>query len=408
MVPFSLEALLAALDDVDGLALQVHQNFKPIYCTRDYARIFGFESPRDFLNLNSILEIVPIEHHEEAKQRYQFAMENGFSDPLQIKSQKPNGETIWIRVQDQLMHHGSKSYMLTFIEDISNEVSRQEQLTEANIKQKRAYEELKVLQRKLIEQEKIASLRNVVVGVAHEINTPLGVVMTSVSCIQEQMRQIQQAYENKNLTDQNFKSFLATLSQTSELMERNLGRTAELVNNFKLVATVKGDKECVRLNLASFISDIAKTYSNELNRRNIQLNLQLQESRHEINTYPDIWAHIVSNLINNAMEHGLSAVERGEISMILEQDKDGIQLTLKDNGVGMSEDIRKMAFDPFFTTKRGNTFTGLGLYITYNLVTQSLGGVIDCVSAPGKGCEFSMHIPVAHLNVKAGQAVTNA
>jgi len=394
MVPFNLESLLAALDNVDGLALQVHQNFHPIYCTRDYARIFGFASPSDFLNLKSILDIVPVEHHEAAKERYQLAVEQGHSEPIQIKSQKPNGEVIWIRVQDQLMHHGSELYMLTFIEDITTEVKRQELLEEANLKQKEAYEELKILQSKLIEQEKIASLRNVVVGLAHEINTPVGVAITSVSCIRERAAAIRQSYENQSLKGQDFGDFLSTVDEVTELVERQLSRTSELVNNFKLVATVESDRDCVHLNLASYIRDIANTYATELEQKSIHLDLQLQEPWQSTKAFPKVWAHIMSNLINNAVDHGLNQMEKGQISISLNQEQDKIEFSLRDNGIGMTEEVRKMAFDPFFTSKRGTTFAGLGLYITYNLVTQSLGGTIDCLSSPGKGCELKIHVPL--------------
>lgn len=396
MVPFSLESLLAALDGVDGLALQVHQDFKPIYCTRDYARIFGFDSPDDFLTLPSILDIVPPEHHDAAKQRYQLAVKEGYTEPLQIKSRKPDGEVIWIRVQDQLMHHGSQVYMLTFIEDISGEVQRQEQLSVANLKQKEAYQELQELQGKLIEREKIASLRNVVVGFAHEINTPLGVAVTSSSHIKSLSSDIRKAYETRCLTSQELGDFLDTLDQANEMMERQLSHTSDMISSFKLVAAEETENDCVELNLAGYLRDVISTYTKKFKRHNIHLHIDLQSPWPSSFDYPTVWAHVMSNLIDNAIAHGFNQSGDGEVTISLKKVGDTVEFMFKDNGVGMSEDVRKMAFDPFFTSKRGSACSGLGLYIIYNLVTQTLGGTIDCQTAPDKGCEFRIRVPSNH------------
>jgi signal transduction histidine kinase len=114
----------------------------------------------------------------------------------------------------------------------------------------------------------------------------------------------------------------------------------------------------------------------------------------EINSYPGVFSQIITNLIINSITHGFENIEKGEIEINIKTEKKILFLIYSDNGNGISKENLKKIFEPFFTTKRGKGGSGLGLNIVYNLVTQKLGGKIDCTSTPGQGTTFMIKLPL--------------
>ncbi|GAA5214404.1 ATP-binding protein [Corallincola platygyrae] len=253
-------------------------------------------------------------------------------------------------------------------------------------------DELKTTQAQLVESEKMASLGNLVAGVAHEINTPIGVGVTASSYLEDRIKQLEQKFNEKSLTQRHLQEFLADAQHSTQLLNTNLHRAAELIASFKQVA-VDQTSEIIRdLNLKSYIEEVI---------RSLQPKLKRQEPNFHIHCPSDLVLHcragalsqVFTNLIMNTLIHGFEETESGDIFIDVSINNQHVVIGYKDSGKGVSpENLRKL-FDPFFTTRRGHGGSGLGTHILYNLVTQSLGGTITATSPAGEGLSYTMVLP---------------
>lgn len=247
-------------------------------------------------------------------------------------------------------------------------------------------------QAKLIESEKLASLGRLVSGLAHEINTPLGIAVTSSSHCTSELNRVQKLYRDETLDEEDFAQFLASLDDGLGLINANLNRAATLVHNFKLSGSIHTASEDEQFELRSCIDLTLKS-------------LQPLLKKHEINCLlasgPDITLHsspgaiaqIITNLITNSIHHAFHHTIDKQIDIEVDQSPAQITIRYHDNGCGIADDIRPKIFEPFFTTARRTGGSGLGLAIVYNLVTQKLKGEIVIDVDQSAGASFSIAIP---------------
>jgi len=264
-------------------------------------------------------------------------------------------------------------------------------LQEANRRLLEAIDELHRTQSELIESEKMASLGRLVAGVAHEVNTPLGVGVTAISFLSAQLRAIQNALE-RGLSAGEVRTLLASAQAAGTMAENNLLRAAELIRSFKQVAVDQATGDIRTINLQAYLDGILKSLHPALRKTNHQVLVDCSPII-EVSTRPDALYQIVSNLVMNSLLHAFPDKDAGTIRIsVLPQDQ---QLTLRyeDDGVGMDAHVADRVFEPFFTTKRGRGGTGLGMLVAFNLVTQALGGRISLITQPGKGVRFDIVLP---------------
>jgi len=252
---------------------------------------------------------------------------------------------------------------------------------------------LKSAQKQLIESEKMASLGELVAGVAHEINTPVGVGVTAASFLKDETNNINKKYISNSMTKADFDEYLTCSLQTTDMIFSNLQRATELVKSFKQVAVDQTVEEHRLFSVISYIEEVLLTLHPRLKKTHHTIEVS-GERGVEIDSYPGSFSQIVTNLIMNSVIHAFDDEDAGHISIHIERSEDQVILTYTDNGVGVDEENLAKIFDPFFTTKRGFGGTGLGMHIVYNLVTQQLKGVIKCESHLGKGIKFIITIPV--------------
>jgi len=252
---------------------------------------------------------------------------------------------------------------------------------------------LKSAQKQLIESEKMASLGELVAGVAHEINTPVGVGVTAASFLKDETNNINKKYLSNSMTKVDFDEYLACSLQTTDMIFSNLQRATELVKSFKQVAVDQTVEEHRLFSVISYIEEVLLTLHPRLKKTHHSIEVS-GERGIEIDSYPGSFSQIVTNLIMNSVIHAFDEEDTGCISIHIEKDNDQVTLTYTDNGIGVDEENLAKIFDPFFTTKRGFGGTGLGMHIVYNLVTQQLKGVIKCESHLGEGVKFTITVPV--------------
>jgi|GEM_PF-3100561 len=248
-------------------------------------------------------------------------------------------------------------------------------------------------QEQLIESEKMASLGGLVSGVAHEINTPLGVSLTAASHFQESARELQAAYERDELSEDRFERFLADAGQTAQIVLANLDRAADLIRSFKQVAVDQSTESARPIELKSYLETSVASLKPELKAGRHRVEIDCPDDI-VIETYPGLIAQILSNLVLNSARHGFGTdISGGEIRIDCAEDGDSVTVSYSDNGKGMAPDVLKNAFEPFFTTARKEGGSGLGLSIVYNLVTHKLQGKLTCESTPGQGVRFVISLP---------------
>ncbi len=270
---------------------------------------------------------------------------------------------------------------------------------EARLKLQASLEQLHLAQNQLIESEKMASLGALVSGVAHEINTPLGVGLSGISQIEHEVKKLEGNYSDQTLTEEAFRNYISTTKQLVTTIRDRLNNAVALVRSFKNISVDQHFEDIREFNLKTYSDDLLLSLQNQLKSRKITV-VNSIDSNMIIESYPGIFSQILSNLILNSIKHGFEDDSYGTSENLIKISIDTINDTLvlhyEDNGKGITDAIEKRIFDPFFTTKRGQGGSGLGLNVVYNLVTQKLGGTLDIVrvSPHGLGFTIVLNIPV--------------
>lgn len=283
----------------------------------------------------------------------------------------------------------SKPYNSTVIKAKINAFNR---MRVAHQQLKTTLEELELSKNRLVQREKMASLGELVAGVAHEVNTPIGIGVTAISHLRGLINTLKAKLDNAELDVEYLESFIDQANEGVAITENNLHRSADLVKSFKQVAVDQSSQKNRNINLLQHINEIL-----------LSLRPQLKKSNHEIYVNCDeslccecdagAFTQVVTNLIMNSIIHGFEEKTNGHITINIHQDDNDIQLLYHDDGCGIPESHLKSLFEPFFTTKRGKGGSGLGTHIIYNQVTQALGGTIGVNSVVGEGSTFKIIFP---------------
>ena len=259
-----------------------------------------------------------------------------------------------------------------------------------------ALAQLQEAQTQLIQTEKMASLGALVAGVAHEINTPIGISVTAASHLLAATKVIKSATASGTLKRADFEEFMDDAMESADILLRNLERAANLVQSFKRVAVNHSDEGISSFDLHEALADLVLSVSPECKRHGIACILDC-ESGINMHSFQGALDQIVTNLIVNALRHAFERgtdPPRGTIWITARRLNENVELKITDNGAGIKAELLPRIFDPFVTTKRGEGGTGLGLHIVFNLVNYRLKGRVEVSSSEGSGAEFRCEFPV--------------
>ena len=258
---------------------------------------------------------------------------------------------------------------------------------------KQSLDTIQKTQEQLVQSEKMAAIGGLVAGVAHEINTPIGIAVSAASHLEDKTGEFVKKVESKKLKRSELDSYAKTASDSSNLILKNLSGAVKIVQGFKQVAVDQTSGERREFKLKAYIEDVL-----------LSLKPKLKKTRHRVivncpddltlYSFPGALSQIISNLVMNSLIHGFEGIEEGEISFDATEDNGYVLLTYRDNGNGMAEKTLSKIFDPFFTTRRSQGGSGLGMHIVHNLVTQTLKGTIACKSKPGDGMMIDIRVPM--------------
>ena len=276
-----------------------------------------------------------------------------------------------------------------------NEIGRRERaLREAKNRADTALVELRQTQADLIQAEKLASLGQLVAGVAHEINTPIGISLTTATLVGDEVKRFKEAAASGQLPRSVFERFVERMGEGAHLLYVNLTRAADLVHSFKQVAADQASGERRRFEMRTWVTDLLTSLGPALRKTGHQVAMDCRPEL-MIDTYPGALAQVVTNLLMNAVIHAYDEGQTGRLSLtVSEPVADHVRVVFADDGRGIPPAHLAKIFDPFFTTGRSRGSTGLGLHIVYNLVTSKLHGRIEVDSKPGQGTRFTIDLPL--------------
>ncbi|WP_100658572.1 sensor histidine kinase [Alteromonas flava] len=285
-------------------------------------------------------------------------------------------------------------------EDLEAKVTlRTEALENALAEVKKINRELIRTQNQLVESEKMSQIGVLVAGVAHEVNTPIGVCVTATSILDERLQALKYAYDNNQLSRSVLTEFIEQANNCMEILSKNTERAADLIQSFKAVSVDQSSEQQRVININEYIELVLRSLHKELERQEVSVEVS-GDPQINVETYPGAFSQILTNLVLNAIKHGFAEYSQASKKISIEfavTAQAHLELTFKDNGRGVPAKALPKLFDPFFTTSRQTGGSGLGLSIVYNLATQRLGGSINCYCEPGDGLTLFIEFPVKQI-----------
>jgi signal transduction histidine kinase len=269
----------------------------------------------------------------------------------------------------------------------------------------------------MVQTEKMLSVGGIAAGIAHEINNPLGIVLQGAQTLAQrlnpQLRKNQEAAQEAGLD-------LAALERYAQARKLHIFlqdiqdaalRASGIIRNM-LDFSRRSESHICECNLAAIIDKAIALASSDYDLKKSYDFRRIQITRDESNgpavlccTETEI-EQVLLNLLRNAAQAMATAqppVERPQISIHTASLDDRVRIEVADNGPGMSAETRRRAFEPFFTTKAPGVGTGLGLSVSYFIITKGHGGTMSVDSRPGEGTRFTIELPArSGLDVQPG------
>ncbi len=265
------------------------------------------------------------------------------------------------------------------------------ELNEVNSELEIALSELEETQQKVINSEKMAVLGKLMINIAHDVNTPIGIIYSSLTDIKDRINIVVEKLANEDLTEEELKECLKICGDLVDIMIRNAQRIIELVQSLKRVTVSEITQTVSTVKIKDVVNDVLNAMHPKLRKTKVSLKVDVPDDL-EMKTVPGAWAQLLMNLIDNSIIHGFEYDNTGEIVIKFEKHDDKVLMLFSDNGRGMDEETKRRAFEPFYTTDSFSG-SGLGLSIVYQLVTDLLKGEITLESEEGKGTTFKILVP---------------
>ena len=405
-----ISMVLSRFDD-DFALLDVNQAFERLH-RRDRSTVLG---------KNSVLLDMYC-HHEDRNRVREVLVRSARIVRYQCWMLLGDGEQALMQLSGNVFELAGQPLLIMVSEDITEiaEIEKQilasnvtleervnertDALQQVNLDLAATLERLHMAQEELVRSGKLAALGALVAGIAHELNTPIGNSLMVASTLADRTREFA-SHSKEGLKRSTLEAYLDDAAKAGEILVRNLYRAADLVTSFKQVAIDQTSSQRRRFLLAEVVAEIVLTLSPSIRKTAIMVHQAIPTGL-AMDSFPGPLGQVLTNLVNNALLHAFDARTSGVITISATPlQSDSIELTVRDDGVGIIAAHQGRIFDPFFTTKLGAGGSGLGLNITHNIVTGVLGGRIRVHSQIGQGSSFVLQLPVTAPHLGDDQAL---
>lgn len=269
----------------------------------------------------------------------------------------------------------------------------QAELTIKNDELNKTLDSLQAANKEIIEATKSNLTSQLIAGVAHEINTPVGIMLTTNTFLLREIENFNVLLSTGNLKKTELDSFIELISEATQNTQRNLNNTVALIHNFKEVAVDQTSLRQRRFDLKSYLEEVISTIKPAFKHRKISLQLECPNDI-QLNSYPGAYSQVFTNLILNSIKHAFKEVEEGTITILVKQEDHFLIIDYLDNGCGVAAENLPEIFTPFFSTEHNRDGSGLGLSVVKNLIEKTLSGTVTCSSEPNQGIHFSIKLPL--------------
>ncbi|MBF0482472.1 MAG: PAS domain S-box protein [Desulfovibrionaceae bacterium] len=377
------------------------------------ARMLGFDSTDELLaavnDLGRQLYVDPLDREE----LLDILTKRGTVKGFETQFLRSDGSRVSVLVNARLVR-GERGE-IAYIEGSNLDISRRKQAEEtvrrlneelearvavrtyqlevANNELKEILGRLRAAQHHLVQSEKMAALGGLVAGVAHEINTPVGVAVTAASHLEQKTRELLAVFGEGAVTRGGLAEYLAVCLESSGMVLSNLRRAADLIRGFKQVAVDQSSEVRRTFKFGEYVREVLLSLKPKLKKTRHEIEVRC-EADLVVDSYPGALSQIVTNLVMNSLIHAYGEDDAGHLLLTAKAEDGNLEMTYSDDGRGIPKENLPHIFEPFFTTSRHKGGTGLGLHILYNIVTRTLGGRIACESEPGHGTVFTIVFPL--------------
>jgi signal transduction histidine kinase len=248
----------------------------------------------------------------------------------------------------------------------------------------------------LMQQEKQLGLSRLVVGMAHELNTPLGNARVAASAITGHAGELQQHLQLGALRRSQLSLLLNSVTEGGALVDRALKQISELVERFKGLSAHHAQEQCGHFDLCERLVYFRSHWERSLQERGLTLNLALPETLW-LDGYPGACQVVFQHLLDNCLQHAFAGRSLGSITVRARREGGAIALSWEDDGCGVAPEQVPRVFDPFYTTQLGQTGMGLGLASVHSIVVNLMKGQVSLESTQGQGTRVLLRLPTSPI-----------
>lgn len=256
----------------------------------------------------------------------------------------------------------------------------------------KSIDQLKKTQDQLLATEKLSTAGQVVTGMAHRLNTPLGTAITMISFLSKELEKNLKLYEEDKLSEEDLYTALQSTETGMKMMEKNLMKSAELIEVMKSIAGMGRRSDAKEFNLKEVIDDCLSLHPKKISEGKIEINVICDPDLMIVNSRSALM-QVFNNLITNAFKHGFKGREQGCINITVQEKEEEIDILFTDDGLGIEAEYLNYVFNPFGRLDTIAKGVGLGLYIVHTAVVNGLNGSVNCNSSLGHGTRFEIKVP---------------
>ncbi|TJZ78845.1 PAS domain-containing sensor histidine kinase [Chitiniphilus eburneus] len=402
----AIRTLRAIINNTPNVAIQGYDpDGRVLFWNHASEKLFGWSEEEAIGQLASDFMFTEVDHHNFVGVLHHIAATGEATEPTEWPVQRRDGTQAWtlstqfaIGLEDDKTGFVCMDVDITVRKQYEDELRRtRDRLEESVVERTRelseANDELKHAMHQLVQSEKLASLGNLVAGIAHELNTPLGNTVTVSSTLRQKVAEFETLLNENRLKRSELGSFVATCTEAAMLIEKSAQRASELISNFKQVAVDTASTRRRDFDLKQTVEEVLSTLRPQFKHSPHQVMTDLPANVH-LQSYPGPLEQIITNLVTNSLTHAFPDGRAGTIRISMADVNDNqVQLVYEDDGIGIPDALKRRVFDPFFTTRLGLGGSGLGLYIVYNLVHSVLGGRLELSPGEGAGVRFILTLP---------------